>query len=325
MYKVIAGAVLVLSLIGAGGATPLISPPPQMTRLDRDPMMISQMRRMGGLTFVYEYRGYVHQKQGVLVYGRSVALALGKANNPMGLSAVDYGKHMFDIISGRPGFKVVSSGEVALCNGHRGWFHAFTAGNGDLRLEQVYGQSADATYVAVTMRPARVSDPFNTHRYLLTLCPPGQPPEAASATAFPFAPPPSGWSRVAPPAGRVMPPDVAAGMWVHFAKGEPFAQTLLLITGTGLSSRESTERVVQGHVNFMRAHATGFTLGETGAQKRCGGTEDGWFLTYSTARSTIEESFAFSSEIGNVLSYTRAAGTPENAAAGKSLQSLCAR
>ena len=320
MYKIFA-AVLVLSFIGAGSAHPLISPPPHMTRLDRDPMMIAQMQRMGGLSFVYEFRGYVHQKEGIHVYGRSVVLALGKANNPMGLSAVDYGKHMFDIISGMHGTKALSSGPVSLCNGNQGWFHAFTFQN-SVRLEQVYGQSADTMYVAVSTRPALLSDPFDTHKYLLTLCPPSMPAEVAGTSTLPFVTP-SGWSRVAPPAGRVMPPDVAAGMWVHFAKGEPFAQTLLLITSTGLSPRESAERVVQGHVNFMRAHTSGFTLRETGAQKMCGGTEDGWFLTYSTSRAIVEEAFAFTAETGNVLSYTRPAGAPENEAARKSLQSLC--
>jgi hypothetical protein len=122
-----------------------------------------------------------------------------------------------------------------------------------------------------------------------------------------------------------MQPDVAAGMWVRFAKGEPFEQTLLLITGAGLSRGESAERAVQGHIDFMRAHTTGFSLVESGAQKMCGGTVDGWFLTYSTTRAIVEESFASTTEIGNVLSYTRAAGAPEDAAARKSLQSLCAR
>jgi hypothetical protein len=213
---------------------------------------------------------------------------------------------------------------VQLCNGNQGWFHAFTFGSGELRMEQVYGQSADTMYVAVSMRPAHLPDPFSTHKYLLTLCPPSMPAEVAATSTLPFSAP-AGWSRVAPPAGHVMPPDVAAGMWVRFVKGEAFAQTLLLITGAGAPSGASVERIVQGHIDFMRAHTTGFNLVDSRAQKMCGGSVDGWFLTYSTTRAIVEESFAFAAETGNVLSYTRAGGAPEDEAARKSLQSLCAR
>lgn len=323
MYKIV-GAVLTLFLIGAGSAGPLLAPPPHMTKLDNDPMMVAQMRRMGGLSFVYEYRGYVHATRGVLVYGRSVILSLGKAGNPMGLSAGDYGRHMFEVISAVQGTKALSSGPVNLCNGNRGWFHAFTFQNGDLRMEQVYGQSADTMYVAVTLRPARLADPFNVHKYLLTLCPPSMPPQVAGAGELPLAPP-AGWSRVAPPAGRVLAPDVAAGLWLRFAKGEPFAQTLLLVTGAGITAGSSAEGIVEGHVNYMRAHSAGFTLAESRAQKVCAGTADGWFLKYTTSRAIVEESFAFGAGVGNVLSYTRPVGTPEDPAARRSLLSLCAK
>jgi hypothetical protein len=287
-------------------------------------MMAAQMQRMGGLSFVYEYRAYVHAKQGAVVYGRSVILSLGKANDPLGLSATDYGRHMFQIISGVRGTKALSSGPVSLCNGNRGWFHAFTLQNGDLRMEQVYGQSADAMYVAVSLRPARLADPFNTHKYLLTLCPPTMPPQVEGAGPLPLNPPPD-WSRVAPPAGRVLPPDAAAGLWVRFAKGEPFAQTLLLVTGPGIPPGSSVEAMVQEHVNYMRAHSAGFSLAESRAQKVCANTGDGWFLKYTTARAITEESFAFGTGVGNALSYTRPIGTPEDPAARKSLLSLCAK
>lgn len=241
-----------------------------------------------------------------------------------GLSVKDYASLNIEAIRADRKIKVLTSHATTICSGRPAWIAQFSNSSPAYpqKLTQVYAVSATAGYVLTYTRLAKAPDAPGLNAVLQSLCVP-------AAAAFSGAGPvpfdiPKGWREANPDAlGAGTLTGAAVGVWLGPLNGL-YSQTLGLTKGPGTNGTiEDAAKTVQGILSDKFAN---FKMRSSHPQQLCGKLP-GWYFEYTATLQDrnvlIEQTLYTDRENSYALTYGRAAGAPEDAAAHNALLSLC--
>lgn len=233
-----------------------------------------------------------------------------------------------DLAKTQKGFHLIAQQDVALCSGQRGRLVKYRATEYRkmLMFEQLFAVSGTTTYVASYSRAATQKEVPAAVAALRSVCPPVLPAVAADTSPVPFTPP-AGWQRLNPSA---IPGVASAGIiafWVH-PSGAAVADSINLVKVDSrigpLTSAQQGEVLAAG----IKQKFPGSTMRQNHAETLCNGTTPGRYLEYRAKLPggdfIIEQSVIFAENVQYVATYGRIFTQPEDAAARRSLDTLCA-
>ncbi|HET9393945.1 MAG TPA: hypothetical protein VFO29_10575 [Candidatus Rubrimentiphilum sp.] len=313
----------IASVVLASSATPLFVPPAALHELKRDPGTADYMRR-GGYTFVTEYRKTIHQRIGSAIIPRSILIVIATAPSD-GFDAQGYAQARL-MLANRHGLKTIASSAARLCRGQTGWLTTLSQPGSDTPVTTLFAASGETMYVAQLSLPKSVADSFGVLRSLYTLCP---PEPAVSQTQgmqgpLPFTPP-AGWQRGNVASAPTTATFQTAGVWLHVTNSAKASlESLFLVKAPALPQSMLAQDETEHQVENLKEQIPGVQVTQT-VQKLCGGSSDGWLLTYTSGTFDVERMYAYGAAASYILTYNRRRGTAENPAARAAMNSLCAR
>jgi hypothetical protein len=232
-----------------------------------------------------------------------------------------------DLARTEKSFRLLSEQNVSLCSGQQGRLIKYhTTSNGKLlMLEQLFAVSGLNGYVLTYSRAAADKDDPAALAALRSLCPPLAARIAADTTPVPFTPPP-GWQRLN---AAAIPGDLSGmlGFWIHPAGGA-VPESMNVIKSDSRIGSLTTAQEGDLALSQVKQKFPSAAVRQSHAETLCSGTQPGWYLEYAVKMNNldyiIEQSIIFAENVQYAVTYGRPAAQPEDAAARRALDTLCA-